>query len=58
MAELYNGVFRKDYPDVSSQQATITLVEASPEIFAMFKENSPHLHGRGAREARRRGHDG
>jgi NADH dehydrogenase len=39
MAELYKGEFRKDYPDVSSQQATITLVEASPEIFAMFKEN-------------------
>jgi NADH dehydrogenase len=39
MAELYNAVLRKDYPDVSSQQATITLVEASPEIFAMFKEN-------------------
>jgi NADH dehydrogenase len=39
MAELYSGVFRKDYPDVSSQQATITLIEASPEIFAMFKEN-------------------
>jgi NADH dehydrogenase len=39
MAELYSGVFRKDYPDVSSQQATITLIEASPEIFSMFKEN-------------------
>jgi NADH dehydrogenase len=39
MAELYSGVFRKDYPDVSSEQARITLVEASPEIFAMFKEN-------------------
>jgi NADH:ubiquinone reductase (H+-translocating) len=39
MAELYTGVFRKDYPDVSSEQARITLVEASPEIFAMFKEN-------------------
>jgi NADH dehydrogenase len=39
MAELYSGVFRKDYPDVSSQHATITLIEASPEIFAMFKEN-------------------
>jgi NADH dehydrogenase len=37
MAELYNGVFRKDYPDVSSEQARIVLVEASPEIFAMFK---------------------
>jgi NADH:ubiquinone reductase (H+-translocating) len=37
MAELYNGVFRKDYPDVSAEQARIVLVEASPEIFAMFK---------------------
>ena len=39
MAELYNGVFRKDYPDVSSEQARLVLVEASPEIFSMFKEN-------------------
>ena len=39
MAELYNGVFRKDYPDISSEQAKIVLVEASPEIFAMFKED-------------------
>jgi NADH dehydrogenase len=37
MAELYNGVFRKDYPDVPAEQARIVLVEASPEIFAMFK---------------------
>jgi NADH dehydrogenase len=37
MAELYNGVFRKDYPDVSAEQARIVLVEASPEIFTMFK---------------------
>jgi NADH dehydrogenase len=37
MAELYNGVFRKDYPDVSPEQARIVLVEASPEIFGMFK---------------------
>jgi NADH dehydrogenase len=37
MAELYNGVFRKDYPDVNPEQARIVLVEASPEIFAMFK---------------------
>jgi NADH:ubiquinone reductase (H+-translocating) len=37
MAELYNGVFRKDYPDVSPGRARIVLVEASPEIFAMFK---------------------
>ena len=37
MAELYNGVFRKDYPDATPEQARIVLVEASPEIFAMFK---------------------
>ena len=37
MAELYNGVFRKDYPDVSAEQARIVLVESSPEVFSMFK---------------------
>jgi NADH dehydrogenase len=37
MAELYYGVFRSDYPDVAPEQARIVLVEASPEIFAMFK---------------------
>ena len=37
MAELYNGVFKKDYPDVPEGAATITLVEAGPEIFPMFK---------------------
>ena len=37
MAELYNGVFKKDYPDVPEGGATITLVEAGPEIFPMFK---------------------
>jgi NADH:quinone reductase (non-electrogenic) len=37
MAELYNGVFRKDYPDVAPEQARIALVEASPQIFGMFK---------------------
>ncbi len=39
MAELYNGVFREDYPDVSPDQARLVLVEASPEIFSMFKED-------------------
>jgi NADH dehydrogenase len=39
MAELYNGDFRKDYPDVSPEQARITLVEHSPEVFSMFKED-------------------
>ena len=37
LAELYNGVFDKDYPDVPEGAATITLVEAGPEIFPMFK---------------------
>jgi NADH dehydrogenase len=37
MAELYNGVFRKDYPDVPTDRMRLVLVEASPEIFAMFK---------------------
>jgi NADH dehydrogenase len=38
MAELYK-VFRKDYPDIDPAQARILLVEASPEIFGMFKED-------------------
>ena len=37
VAELYNGVFKKDYPDVASEQARITLVEAGPDLFPMFK---------------------
>jgi NADH dehydrogenase len=37
MAELYNGVFKKDYPDAPPDKAKITLVEAGPEIFPMFK---------------------
>jgi NADH dehydrogenase len=39
MAELYNGDFRKDYPDVSPEQARLVLVEGSPEVFSMFKED-------------------
>ena len=39
MAELYNGVFKKDYPDVPHDQAKIILVEAGPELFPMFKED-------------------
>jgi NADH dehydrogenase len=39
LAELYSGVFTKDYPDVTSGQARITLVEAGPAIFPMFKPN-------------------
>jgi NADH dehydrogenase len=37
LAELYNGVFRKDYPDLPHDEARIVLVEAGPELFPMFK---------------------
>jgi NADH dehydrogenase len=37
LAELYHGVFTKDYPDVTREQARITLVEAGAELFPMFK---------------------
>jgi NADH dehydrogenase len=39
LAELYNGVFTKDYPDIAPGTAQVILVEASPEIFSMFKPN-------------------
>jgi NADH dehydrogenase len=39
LAELYNGVFKNDYRDVPEGTATITLVEAGPDVFTMFKEN-------------------
>ena len=38
LAELYNNTFAEDYPDVSKEHARITLVEASPQLFGMFKE--------------------
>jgi NADH dehydrogenase len=37
MAELYRAEFAKDYPRVGEELARITLVEAGPELFAMFK---------------------
>jgi NADH dehydrogenase len=37
IAELYRGVFAKDYPELSRDQARVILVEAGPELFAMFK---------------------
>ena len=37
LAELYHGMFAKDYPDVLPERARITLVEAGPELFPMFK---------------------
>ncbi len=38
LAELYHSNFAEDYPDMPREQARITLVEASPELFGMFKE--------------------
>jgi NADH dehydrogenase len=37
LAELYNGVLLKDYPDLPDGAGRVVLVEASPEIFSMFK---------------------
>jgi NADH:quinone reductase (non-electrogenic) len=37
IAELYRGVFTKDYPGVAQEQARVILVEAGPELFGMFK---------------------
>ena len=37
IAELYRGDFAKDYPGVDEEDARVTLVEAGPELFAMFK---------------------
>ncbi len=39
LAELYGSNLAADYPDMSSEHARITLVEASPHLFGMFKEN-------------------
>ena len=38
LAELYRANFAEDYPDLPKEQARITLVEASPQLFGMFKE--------------------
>jgi len=37
VAELYRAEFAKDYPNIEQSQARITLVEAGPELFGMFK---------------------
>jgi NADH dehydrogenase len=39
LAELYRADFAKDYRGIAPEQARIVLVEAGPEIFAMFKPN-------------------
>jgi NADH dehydrogenase len=37
LAELYRAEFAKDYPSMPQEKARLTLVEAGPELFAMFK---------------------
>jgi NADH:quinone reductase (non-electrogenic) len=37
VAELYRAAFAKDYPTLPQDQARVTLVEAGPELFSMFK---------------------
>src|SRR5262249_34167964 len=37
MAELYRAGFAKDYPSIPQEKARVILVEAGPELFAMFK---------------------
>src|SRR5262249_30050240 len=37
VAELYRGVFAKDYPKLPQEKARVILVEAGPELFSMFK---------------------
>ncbi|HEX3668615.1 MAG TPA: NAD(P)/FAD-dependent oxidoreductase [Acidimicrobiia bacterium] len=37
LAELYRSDFAKDYPGVDPEEARVTLVEAGPELFGMFK---------------------
>jgi NADH:quinone reductase (non-electrogenic) len=39
LAELYRNTFAEDYPDMPKEHVRITLVEASPHLFGMFKEN-------------------
>ena len=39
LAELYRGLFTKDFPSLPQEKARIVLVEAGPALFPMFKEN-------------------
>jgi NADH dehydrogenase len=38
LAELYHGVFSKDYPRVAAEGAQLSIVEAGPALFAMFDD--------------------
>ncbi len=37
LAELYRSSFSKDYPNLPQEHARLTIVEAAPELFGMFK---------------------
>ena len=37
VAELYRAELARDYPDIPQEEARVTLVEAGPELFSMFK---------------------
>jgi NADH dehydrogenase len=37
VAELYRADFARDYPSLPQDEARVTLVEAGPELFSMFK---------------------
>jgi NADH:ubiquinone reductase (H+-translocating) len=39
LAELYRSNFAKDYPNLPQDEAHLTLVEAGPMVFAMFKQD-------------------
>ena len=57
MAELYNGVFKKDYPDVPRGSGDDHARRGRPRDLPDVQARHPRLHGRGAREARGRGAD-
>jgi NADH:quinone reductase (non-electrogenic) len=39
LGELYRSVFAKDFPGIPQDNVHVTLVEAGPELFTMFKPN-------------------
>jgi NADH:ubiquinone reductase (H+-translocating) len=39
LGELYRTDLAKDFPDIPQEKVRLTLVEAGPELFAMFKPN-------------------
>ena len=39
LSELYRSNFSKDYPGIPQEKARLVLVEASPALFGMFKED-------------------